>query len=382
MALVFLVPLSSAFPNLLLIPAGLLFIYKLILKKKVRFSLFWLLNFLLIAFILFLAFLEGNLIEEIKFFKEFLSGLFILLIISEVSNYKFIEKSFVFGSLSAVILNCINILYQLRNGLALDLSFGSAVNQLLLLERPYLAFITVLCNYIIFKWIRKTKIKKYYFLALIFFSFCFFITGRLGMILHTLLIVQHIFKSSSQFKIKHIVSLLIVFVSIGFLVLKNPYLKERLRIGDTIESTYKAYKAYEIRFIIWECSSELLKDNWLTGVNSHTQLIPELTACYVSKINPKQVKKVNYYKDEKFNTHNQYLDIWLIAGLPGLILFLIILLHPFFKAKSHHKVLTVLILFMLFFMAENVLHRQLGCFLYAVFFGLYFPKHIQWSWAK
>jgi O-antigen ligase len=107
-----------------------------------------------------------------------------------------------------------------------------------------------------------------------------------------------------------------------------------------------------------------------------------MTDCYVSKIEPGRTKKINYYKTEKFNTHNQFLDIWLIAGLPGLSILLALFIVPFLKQKTYSEMLTVLVLFFLFMLVENIFQRQIGCFLFGIFLGLYAPKEVQLSWSK
>ena len=380
--LVFFVPLSYALPNILLIPAGLFYIYKIYLKKRVNFSLPWLLGFFLLLLILVLAFVHGDLISEIDFQKKFITALLVILLIKEVSKLRLIEISFVIGVITAILYNLGHIAFKYYQGINLDFSFGTSVYELLLFNRPYLAFLTVLANFIIFKWIRKNGSAKYYLLGLLPIAFCFFITARLGMVLHVLLIFHHIFRSSQQIKFKHILLSVLICGIFGFILLKNPYLKERFRIQSNFSETYKKYRAYEIRFIIWECSFETLADNWGFGIQSHENLIPVMTDCYVSKIEPHRTKKINYYKNEKFNTHNQFLDIWLIAGLPGLSILIAVFIVPFIKQKKYSEMLTVLVLFFLFMLVENIFQRQIGCFLFGIFMGLYAPKDVQLTWSK
>ncbi|WP_445159233.1 O-antigen ligase family protein [Mesohalobacter salilacus] len=337
---------------------------------------------LLLLIILVFALIHGDFINELDFQKKFISGLFVFLLIKQVSKPKLIEYSFVFGVLTLIIYNSIYIAFKYAQGVSIDFSYGPSIFELLLIHRPYLAFLTVLANFIIFKWIRGGTSIKYYLIAIISVVFCFFITARLGMALHVLLIFHHVFKISKQIKIKHILLIFVVSTIVGIVVLKNPYLKERFRIQSDFETTYKKYKAYEIRFIIWDCSFETLKDHWTFGVQSHDNLIPKMTDCYVSKIEPGRTKKINYYKNEKFNTHNQFLDIWLIAGIPGLLILASLFVIPLLKPKQYQDMLTVLTLFFLFMMVENIFHRQLGCLLFGAIVGLYEPKSYKLPWFR
>ncbi|MBS3737488.1 MAG: O-antigen ligase family protein [Psychroflexus sp.] len=377
----FLLPLSSALPNILIIPIGLIFLFKIIVLKRIKFSLFWLINLILLIFTLTLAITQHHFIDELSFQKEYLAGLAIFLMIGEVSRTKKIELSFVVGVLSAIIINIFYIAFQVVNFSDLNLSVGSEVNNFLIIERPYFAFFTVLTNFIIFKWIRNGQNKYTYLIATLSALFCFFITARLGMMLHVFLIFHHIFKSLKKTKFKQITAIFLISVSIGLILYNNAYLKKRLRIDSNIEKTYEKLKVFEIRFTVWDCSIQTLSNNWLIGLKSHKNLIPVLTDCYLSKVDPKRKHMLKYYKSRKFNTHNQFFDFWLLSGVIGIFLFIFMLTYPFIKAKQHRQMLTLLVLFIGFFLVENVFHRQLGCYVFAIFLGLYTPKTNYVSWG-
>ena len=379
---VFLLPLSLALPNILIIPIGLVFLYKTIVFRRIKFSLFWLINIILLIFILTLALTQYHFVDELIFLKEYLAGLFILLMIGEVSRIKTIELSFVVGVLSAILYNVLYITFQVVNSTDLNLSVGSEVNNFLIIDRPYFAFFTVVTNFIILKWIRNGKTRHLYLIAILSALFCFFITARLGMLLHTLLIFHHIYRFINRISLKQISVIAIIILVIGLISYNNDNLKKRLRIESNIEKTYKKLKVFEIRFTVWDCSTQIISDNWLFGLKSHKSLIPVMTDCYVSKVDPKRKQMLKYYKSRKFNSHNQFFDFWLLSGIIGILLFLFMLTYPFIKAKQHRQVLMLLALFTGFFLVENVFQRQLGCYVFAVFFGLYTPKNLYVSWSK
>lgn len=80
----------------------------------------------------------------------------------------------------------------------------------------------------------------------------------------------------------------------------------------------------------------------------------ELDNCYNSK-------DLNFILG-KYNSHNQYLFVWLSAGIIGLFLFVVFLVF-YFKIAITHKdylMLSIVILYCIVFLFENVLSRQSG----------------------
>lgn len=91
----FLISLSKALPNILIIPVGSINFCKVIVVKTLKLPLFWLMNLILLILILFLAFTQQFFIEELNFQKEYIASIAVFLNINEVSKIKTIELSFV-----------------------------------------------------------------------------------------------------------------------------------------------------------------------------------------------------------------------------------------------------------------------------------------------
>jgi O-antigen ligase len=81
------------------------------------------------------------------------------------------------------------------------------------------------------------------------------------------------------------------------------------------------------------------------------------------------------------NLHNQYLQFWYESGLFGLILFLTALITLFvvFYKRKEYGMLTVLLLFSIFLITENMLARQMGIYLYAFIFSFFLSKSVALS---
>ena len=367
--LIFFVPISPAFPNILMAPAGVLTIFLILKKKEFKQPVFW---FLLICFalsLLFQAFLVGDFLREFDFQRRLIAGVFIFTFVSYSIRLWLLEKAFLLGLLLAIIYSVVVILYNLFQNLEFTLGIGESVNNTLILERPYFAFSTVIGNYLIFRNIRCLNYSKYYYiLALIYGSFCFFISARLGIALHIILFFYHAYRTIEIIKIKHALLGFFSLTIIAFSLVKNPYLKERLRISENWEATFKKIKTYEPRFVIWPCSYKSIKAIGIAGYHSHEQLNKKLVECYGKHI--KNKSKRDYYLEAKFNTHNQYFDALLTGGILSFLLFMAALLWPFIHYRKYDQLLTVFLLFMAFFLVENVLLRQIGCFLFGIFAAL------------
>ncbi|NMH89325.1 O-antigen ligase family protein [Flavivirga algicola] len=71
--------------------------------------------------------------------------------------------------------------------------------------------------------------------------------------------------------------------------------------------------------------------------------------------------------EEKYNSHNQYLSIWMSTGAVGLIIFLFFLYYNFKIARKEKSSLFFLILlyYSVILLTENILERQSGVILFA-----------------
>lgn len=380
---VLVIPFSKALPNLFIIPAGLICIYSVFKSKTITLSVQWIMLFALLVIILLGAVFENQLLSELDFQKKFITGLLVFLLIGQVKQKHFIEYGLVAACTGAIVYNMLYFVLKTNSGVEFDLSEGGTVYELLIIHRPYFAFLTVLSVYFILKWIRAGQSRWYYVLVAFTLGFCFFISAKMGILLHLFLIGHHVFKSFKTLKLKHVLLLLSIVAIAGLVLVNNSYMKKRLRIQDDLETTIQKFKEYEIRTIIWDCSATLLERHWVSGVNTHEQLVPMLTDCYLSKIDPElKPKKYTYYKTEQFNTHNQFVDILLISGIIGLLIFLSFFIYPMLNRELYKDTLTILFLFACFMLVENVFQRQLGCFLFGAFLGLYAPREVHWSWSK
>jgi O-antigen ligase len=126
-----------------------------------------------------------------------------------------------------------------------------------------------------------------------------------------------------------------------------------------------------VRSGIFACDAQLLKEHWLWGVGTGN-IQPALNNC-LSKYN------THVYKEFNYNTHNEYLNIWITTGVLGLFTWLVCLGYPLVKSiQQKHGIHLYFILFMgICFMTENYLDRQMGVTFFAFMQTLFFFKTIK-----
>lgn len=125
-----------------------------------------------------------------------------------------------------------------------------------------------------------------------------------------------------------------------------------------------------IRVGIYECSWEVIKANWLVGTGvGDTQ--DELNKCYARF-------DTDEYKTTTYNTHNNYLDIAISTGLPGILSFIFML--AFFIIDSLRKgnklFVIFIILVMICMIGENILSRNHGVIFYSLFSSLFIIQNL------
>ncbi|HET8886307.1 MAG TPA: O-antigen ligase family protein, partial [Salinimicrobium sp.] len=243
------------------------------------------------------------------------------------------------------------------------------------LERPYFGIILSLGTFICLKNAEKFKKNDYYLLALLFIGFSIYISARLSILINCLLIFIYLLKS---YRIQRNTK---IWTGFGFVLLiaialgLSDNLMSRMKITNDLDKTTHLIKAYEPRFVIWPCAMEIVENdlNLLMGLSGFNEYDEKLTSCYAETI--EKPDKREYYLERKFNTHNQFLDILLIGGILPLLVLILSFFHVWFSKQYSLELKIVFLMFFLFFLVENALHRQLGCYLFGIFVALYSKKN-------
>lgn len=168
------------------------------------------------------------------------------------------------------------------------------------------------------------------------------------------LVIVFVVKLIRQKKSKkiHVFSSLLAFsLLFVFIPQQNNRFKEIINLNS-----YEALdenNSTSIRVIIYKCGIQtLIKSPFLgSGIGDVQE---QLDKCY-------NKQQVNFTKG-MYNSHNQYLFIWLSAGILGFLIFICFLAYYFKNAIQYddHIMFSVLILYCTVFLFENVLSRQSG----------------------
>lgn len=372
--LVFLLPLSSAFPNILLAPLGILLFFKYDNNKtNYRPVLLFLIT---ISYLIIGALFKGSLFEEFSFYSRLFISLFLIFIVPQASRIKLIEKALIGGVLIALLVASYNILaYQDFQISFANFGNTAVVNELLRIERPYFGFFLAVSVHFLLR--HKTVLSS--ILALIASVFCALIAARLslGLILILWFVAGYQFLAiTKRFRLP---ILLVISIISGILLFNNDNLRDRFKISGSVDKTLAKALDYEPRYVIWPCTLEVLRNtsDYLFGLRGNAQVIERLTGCYENSITGNPSKKA-YFLSEKFNPHNQFLHVLDLAGMVAFILLLAAFIRVFISAGISFEKKLFLLLFMLFFAVEAVLFRQLGCYFVGLGLG-YLAKNTKYN---
>jgi O-antigen ligase len=147
--------------------------------------------------------------------------------------------------------------------------------------------------------------------------------------------------------------------SIYMIPATNKRLMDLFRLNDTTEKV----QVQNVRYQTWDASLELFKASPIVGVGIQNLQREQLL----------MYEQLNYERPlrEKYNAHNQYLDLLAGAGLIPLIFWLVCLFwqRPVNKNLQAYY-FTALILFLLSFLTESMLETARGVMLFSFIMGL------------
>lgn len=362
---------SKAIPNIILAVLSLWTIidFRSIQKPKFKFSSS---NFLLaiLIFLIFKSLIFGTIIYDFKVYKGLLLIFWLSVVFQRIKSIDKL-KTVILCAITLVVISSLFliVLYYFKNK-NLPFSNTAEVNQLLLLERPYIGFIAVLGIFLaIEKAISDPHFKKIWIInGLILFLFIVLISARISIITIFILAAVYLmfyFKISKLKKVLILISLAIGFV---LLIFTNKNISERFFIKSNFSESLKTASDYEPRIVIWDCAYQMTKENdfkILIGFEGYQRIGELFLNCYSSKI--ENESKREYFLSEKFNSHNQFIDFYLIGGITTFLLFVAFFVKLISESKSDFFKVATVVSFLLFFIVENIFYRQFGCYLFGIF---------------
>ncbi|HUH51123.1 MAG TPA: O-antigen ligase family protein [Flavobacterium sp.] len=363
--LCFIIPISGlakAVPNILIIALVVLFPFHSLRNsiKSIKKELLFLLAFILIIALntlLFQRFEDMSIISRLVFIP-----LFIALAIP-VKNFKACLSSFVIGSFFILLMSSIQIgLISLES--KVELVNGAKIAEFLMGERPYLGFIYLISVcfsvYLGVNSNHKYLRTLYIGLAVLFAAFIFIMAARIAALSVVLGLALSLFYFLRKIKNK---AMLLIGISVFGLLMYglSGNMIKRFYVGNEYVNVITA----DPRYYIWGCATQMSVENTsdLLFGKGYYGVEDELVLCYTTKVDFLDAEQQQWFIDSRFNTHNQFFDIFLSQGILATLLFCFFFLYLAFISRKNFFMLSLVLFLFLFFMVENVLTRQLGCML-------------------
>ncbi|MDN3491588.1 O-antigen ligase family protein [Winogradskyella bathintestinalis] len=364
----------SAAPNVMLITLILLSVFiikrnafKAFMQKEKSYAVFA----IFFGVILLFSIINGEIENDLFFFQKLAIPLILIPLSIPLKTTIHLKITFIIAVLLAILISIYNIVLYINNIGEFSFSQGNIINDILIAERLYIGFTCVISLVLSLQLynhntLNLKKAVRLLFLinALIILIFLLFIAARIAIISAVLVCIYFIIT-----KLKSNYKYIIVFGTIvitGLLFLANPNLSKRFfhihhKYSD---SFFEKIKKHEPRYEIWNCSLGFIDYNkeLLIG-NGYNKTKDLLVNCYSNNIEDTERKE--WFIKSRFNTHNQFFDILLSSGSIALLLFLLYLYHLIKIGRVSFLGIGLLVVLILIMLVENILHRQVGCYLFA-----------------
>ncbi|SMC38433.1 O-antigen ligase family protein [Cellulophaga tyrosinoxydans] len=236
---------------------------------------------------------------------------------------------------------------------------------LLALHPIYASLIFSISIFFLFSLRKKLRNYLLYSIVIILVLNIIALASKMAIISLFIIIVYFLFKRKQKFYFK-ILTIFLISTTIITAVLYVPNLRHRFN-EVALSNTYEKviiWNSTSIRKGIYDCSIILLKKQWIFGYGIG-DVQDNLNSCYEDKSDVLYIGK--------YNSHNQYLSIWLGTGILGFFIFLFLLAYNFNLALRCNDLLfeIILIFFILNFLTENILQRQTGVILFSLLINLF-----------
>ena len=338
-------------------------IINLVTKKPIV----WFVIFL--SFVLIKSILVGQFLEDLFVIKKMFQVLLILILSSglKVGGLEWLKSGIILGSFIAIFYSLVKITFLIINTASFNFAKGPVINETLPVQRLYLGLLCTISLILVLERFFKKRRKTYLILALTFTVFVFLIAARIAMLSAIVIIIYYSFIKLRS--IQRYFALFLILAVTSTAIFSNDNLSKRvLHLDDNLRESYiDKIAMHEPRFLIWKYSYEVAK-NTNTILGNGFRLTQEKLLTSYRQI--PQLKKREWFISKRFNSHNQYIDIFLSQGLLGFIIFLIFLFQLFISAKKSPTKTLLLISSLLFMLIYNNFHRVIGVFIFALIYSL------------
>ena len=372
--LVFILPFSLGLTNICILALTIVFFIKFEKSPVTHWyqSPFVVLS-AIVFYLIFQAVFNFTFIQDSSFYSRFGYLVLVPFLVLKVKNRQLIKIVAILSINSTIIFSLFKVVKFYSKFHFLPFSDGWATNAVLLLERPYAGIFSLICIVLsLEQLILKTRFRLIYLASLLLsIFFIFLISIRISIL--SLIAITAIY---GVFYLKVSIKKKILSFSIGTLlflsfIMLNPNIAKRFFVEESINKSITQFKELEPRVIIWDCAYQVTQQkdfSVLFGTTSYTNMKESMLSCYDDSI--QDYSRKQWFLFRKYNTHNQYLDFYLIGGVLSLILLFLFLYFYIVKNRSNFFAIAIISSFFIMMSVENIFHRQFGCLIFAIFVAL------------
>jgi len=331
---------------------------------------------LFFAFFVYLAvnsIFNGRIFDDFNIVKKVMiaAGLAILYIpVNDLKSFTGktgkINTAIIASALAAIIFTIYNFVIITHNSGNFALVDSPQIIESLLIDRVYLGLLCCLSIVISFTAIQKRyHPSNNYYLANIILNLIFIVLIGSKIAMVSLVVIALVRQFYGQRKLwKMLIAVTAVIAVIGlFYFIKNEksFKNDSLANSKSTPAFIENSLTYELRAVVWKSTANIIKDEGFTffGIG-FDETKDRLVANYKTSINDPQ--KRERFIENRYNTHNQFLDFYLSAGFVSLLLFLLFIIVSFLVKRNQFLPIAMLALFVMYCSVENLFNRQIGAY--------------------
>jgi len=370
MLLFFIIPFDEyirALPNILLIILTISFpaiIKREHFQKIKKVPLFLLLLFF--GYMVLNSIFSGRFDTDLSILKKIAIAIGLVVLYLTIQYDRKVQKAVIFSSIAAIVFSIVSIVYSANTNANFEFGDSRMMIEALLVDRLYLGLISVLSILFCYRSMRKIyHPHNAYYLGAITINVLFIVlvvSKISGIVLFCLLLIRQAYGNKKSMRLL-IATGFIGFVIGGLFFLKTQQQKNTgpVSFSTFLNKNFGASNTSQTRLITWRCSLDVLENSTIgfTGIGFKATK-DKLVECYQTTIKDPEKKEV--FTSQRYNSHNQFLDILLSTGYVGLFLMCLFLIWSFMKNKEHFFQTAILGTFMAYGLVENIFHRQIGVY--------------------
>ncbi len=370
MLLFFIIPFDEyirALPNILLIILTISFpaiIKREHFQKIKKVPLFLLLLFF--GYMVLNSIFSGRFDTDLSILKKIAIAIGLVILYLPIQYDRKVQKAVIFSSIAAIIFSIISIVYSANTNANFEFGDSRMMIEALLVDRLYLGLISVLSILFCYRSMRKIyHPHNAYYLGAIAINVLFIVlvvSKISGIVLFCLLLIRQAYGNKKSMRLL-IATGFIGLVIGGLFFLKTQQQKNTgpVSFSTFLNKNFGASNTSQTRLITWRCSLDVLENSTIgfTGIGFKATK-DKLVECYQTTIKDPEKKEV--FTSQRYNSHNQFLDILLSTGYVGLFLMCLFLIWSFMKNKEHFFQTAILGTFIAYGLVENIFHRQIGVY--------------------